>query len=90
MSNFTKYRRKQVAELREVNQTDINEFELKGYMTFDGKRAISISQVDIEDNDSPKIGDMIARNPENHDDQWLVEKTYFANNFEEIPSLTKN
>jgi uncharacterized protein YozE (UPF0346 family) len=25
---------------------------------------------------------MIARNPKNHDDQWLVAKQYFENNFE--------
>jgi uncharacterized protein YozE (UPF0346 family) len=25
---------------------------------------------------------MIARNPKNHDDQWLVAKRYFEDNFE--------
>jgi uncharacterized protein YozE (UPF0346 family) len=25
---------------------------------------------------------MIARNPKNHDDQWLVAKQYFEDNFE--------
>jgi hypothetical protein len=27
-------------------------------------------------------GDMIARNPKNHADQWLVSAEYFADNFE--------
>ena len=27
---------------------------------------------------------MIARNPKNHDDQWLVAKQYFEDNFEEV------
>jgi len=31
---------------------------------------------------SPKLGDMIARNPKNHQDQWLVSAQYFADNFE--------
>ena len=33
---------------------------------------------------SPKPGDMIARNPNNHKDQWLVAAQYFADNFEPI------
>jgi hypothetical protein len=28
---------------------------------------------------------MIARNPKNHDDQWLVAAKYFADNFEPVP-----
>jgi len=41
---------------------------------------VSVSVVDIE-NGSPKLGDMIARNPENHNDKWLVAAEYFKNNF---------
>jgi len=33
---------------------------------------------------SPKAGDMIARNPVNHNDQWLVAAKYFQDNFEPI------
>jgi uncharacterized protein YozE (UPF0346 family) len=29
---------------------------------------------------------MIARNPKNHDDKWLVAAQYFADNFEPIES----
>ena len=42
---------------------------------------VSISQADKEAG-SPKIGDMIARNPKNHEDQWLISKQYFEDNFE--------
>lgn len=42
---------------------------------------VSISQADL-DNGSPKLGDMIARNPKNHDDKWLVAEAYFNDNLE--------
>lgn len=44
---------------------------------------VSISDPDLKAG-SPKIGDMVARNPKNHLDQWLVSKQYFNDNFEEI------
>ncbi len=69
MSEFQQYRRKQIAELRpfqEGEQLSAN---------------VSISQAD-KDAGSPKPGDMIARNPKNHEDQWLVAKQYFEDNFE--------
>lgn len=40
---------------------------------------ISVSSVD-EQAGSPKAGDWIARNPKDHDDQWLVSAKYFAEN----------
>ena len=71
MSNeYKKYRRTNIAEMTEW---------VPGYdMT-----NVSISKYDKE-NGSPKDGDMIARNPNNHNDKWLVAKEYFINNFEEI------
>lgn len=44
---------------------------------------VSISMADLR-NGSPKEGDMIARNPKNHEDQWLIAKDYFKDNFEEL------
>lgn len=71
MSDFKKYRRKQIAELRPwVNGEGI-------------PPGVSVSAPDLE-NGSPKEGDMIARNPKNHADQWLVAAQYFADNFEPI------
>lgn len=47
---------------------------------------IDMSRVSVSisdrDNGSPKQGDMIARNPANHDDMWLVAAEYFQSNFE--------
>lgn len=44
---------------------------------------VSVSDADIEAG-SPKEGDMIARNPKNHADRWLVARQYFAENFESM------
>ena len=70
MSNkFRKYRRTNVAEMRPYVEGE----------QIDGR--VSISEADRE-NGSPNPGDMIARNPANHADQWLVAADYFAANFE--------
>lgn len=71
--DFKRYRRTQIAEMRPVTEEDINSIDTK----------ISISQAD-KLNGSPKLGDMIARNPKNHSDQWLVAKQYFEDNFETL------
>lgn len=65
---FSQYRRSQIAELRP-------------YEPGDNMERVSVSASDKEAG-SPKPGDMIARNPKNHDDQWLVAEQYFADNFE--------
>ena len=68
MPDFAKYRRKQIAELRP-------------YKPGEDMEGVSISKEDVAAG-SPKVGDMIARNPKNHADQWLVAAQYFADNFE--------
>ena len=88
MSEFKQYRRTQIAEMRHVTKDDIAYYEEYKQLVLqdngeDGFIEISISYSDRE-NGSPKIGDMIARNPKNHEDQWLVAKQYFKNNFEVI------
>ena len=45
---------------------------------------ISVSEVDRRAG-SPREGDMIARNPDNHRDQWLVSKRYFETYFQTEP-----
>jgi len=67
MCRFKQYLRKQVAELRP-------------YEPGEPLDRVSISDADKESG-SPKLGDMIARNPESHDDQWLVAAEYFKSNF---------
>ncbi|MGR3301756.1 MAG: hypothetical protein ACUZ8I_04540 [Candidatus Scalindua sp.] len=42
---------------------------------------ISVSDVDLKAG-SPKVGDMIAINPKNWNDQWLVARKYFDDNLE--------
>jgi len=71
MSEFKQYRRKSVSEMRPYVDGE----------TLDGK--VSISDADLKAG-SPKLGDMIARNPKNHNDQWLVAKAYFEDNLEAI------
>ncbi len=66
---FKKYRRSQIAELRP-------------WQPGESMERISVSASDMEAG-SPKSGDMIARNPKNHGDQWLVARAYFDDNFEE-------
>jgi len=67
---FRKYRRKNIAEMRFYNESE-------GSLP----PSVSVSDVDRKAG-SPKTGDMIARNPVNHDDQWLVAEKYFEENFE--------
>ena len=55
--------------------------EMRPYALGEDITHVSISQPD-KDAGSPKEGDMIARNPKNHDDQWLVAKKYFEDNLE--------
>jgi len=71
MSLFKKYRRKTISEMRPYIEGEILPKEL------------SISNADLK-NGSPKKGDMIARNPKSHNDQWLMAKDYFEENLEEI------
>jgi hypothetical protein len=71
VSEFKRYRRSQIAELRPYRPGE----ELNG---------VSIADVDKAAG-SPKAGDMIARNPKNHDDMWLIAQAYFRDNFEAVP-----
>jgi hypothetical protein len=65
---FTHYRRKQIAHLRPWQEGE----DMAG---------VSVSAPDKEAG-SPKAGDMIAANPKNSADKWLVAAAYFADNFE--------
>lgn len=71
--------------MRTVTTQDIIQFvqrnEIIAHETKDNAIPVSISSEDLKSG-SPKIGDMIARNPKNHLDQWLVANQYFQDNFE--------
>lgn len=70
VNEFKQYRRSQIGELRP-------------YVEGEDMTGISVAEAD-KNNGSPKAGDMIARNPKNHADKWLVAAKYFADNFEPI------
>lgn len=86
MSEFKNFRRKQIAEIREVTEKDILIFNNHGFIhisEYPFGYNISISDAD-KNNGSPKIGDMIARNPKDYSDQWLIAEQYFKDNFEQL------
>jgi hypothetical protein len=70
MSEFKLYRRKGLSEMRPY---------IKGE-NLDGK--ISVSPTDNPETD---MG-MVARNPNNHADQWYVSRRYFEENLEPVDS----
>lgn len=70
---FQRFQRIQAAELRPYVEGE----------DLDAQR-IAVSPEDRAAG-SPRLGDMIARNPANHRDQWLVGAEYFAANFEPEP-----
>ena len=77
---FKQYRKSKLAEMTPVTQQEVEEYEA-------GEGGV-LSEISISDEDrangSPKVGDMRARNPENHADQWLVAKEFFEENYEEV------
>tara|TARA_R110000796_G_C14493228_1_gene428010 strand:+ start:41 stop:466 length:426 start_codon:yes stop_codon:yes gene_type:complete len=73
MSEFKQYKRKSISEMRSYTEGEI----------LDDK--VSISAADLTAG-SPLKGDMIARSPNNHEDQWLVSSDYFKENLEEVRS----
>ncbi len=74
MNEFKQYQRKGLSEMRP-------------YVEGEKIKYISISFQDKK-NGSPKIGDMIARNPLDHKDQWLVAKKYFDDNLELVSDVS--
>lgn len=71
MSEFKNYRRKRITEMRP-------------YVPGENMELIGIGE-EARRSGSPKLGDMIARDPINHFDQWLVHKEFFdKQDFEEV------
>ena len=54
--------------------------EMRPYLPGEDLTGISVSKTD----QPPVPGGMIARNPQNHADQWYVAPQYFQDNFEEV------
>lgn len=55
--------------------------EMTRWVTGFDMEGVSIADTAIA-KDSPKDGDMIARDPNNHDDRWLVDAAYFKANYD--------
>jgi hypothetical protein len=76
-ATWAKYRRTNIAEMRQLN-----EVERGGDLT-----NVSISAPDLalslENRDEFNRG-FVARNPQNHADQWYVARAYFDANFEPL------
>jgi hypothetical protein len=55
--------------------------EMRPYVPGETLDGVAVAEVDRLAG-SPKAGDMVARNPANHADQWLVAEAYFKANLE--------
>lgn len=53
--------------------------EMRPYIPGESLDGVSVSEADV-----PQHGGMVARNSENHTDQWYVDELYFINNYEVI------
>lgn len=54
----------------------INRAVMRPYIPGEDLSGVSVSLAD-----EPKEGGMVARNPDNHADQWYVAEQYFKDNF---------
>jgi len=68
MSEFKVYKRKGSIEARPYVDGEILASK------------VSVSEADRQL--STLIGGMIARNPDNHDDQWYINEAFFKKNYE--------
>lgn len=53
--------------------------EMRPYIKGEDLLGVSVSAFD-----NPNLGGMVARNSEDHNDQWYVAKEYFQKNYEEV------
>lgn len=74
MSEFKYYRRTKLREART-------------YVEGEDMTGISVSAFD-HNNGSPKAGDMIGRDSLRHQDQWVISKAYFEENFTLLEGAT--
>jgi hypothetical protein len=75
----------EAGNMNEYNKTMSNwskyqrtgEIEARNYIEGEDLEGISVSDEDWP----PSEGDMVARNPENKDDKWLVSEEYFEQHY---------
>jgi hypothetical protein len=73
---FKQYRRKQIAELRDLQPTEDKHLLIEN--------GVSVSKEDLMLDEEEFRKGKVARNPKNHNDEWYVARKYFEDNFEEI------
>lgn len=86
--SFKEFERTSGIEFRELEAIEIDWYHNRGALLFfldsdknnDNPFRINIYQDDLLKG-SPKLGDMVARNVNNHLDQWLVTREYFEENY---------
>lgn len=49
---------------------------MRPYVPGEDLTGVSVAEVDI-----PEEGGMVARNPEDYNDQWYISKAYFQQNY---------
>lgn len=49
---------------------------MRPYVPGEDLTGVSVSEVD-----TPEEGGMVARNPEDYNDQWYISKAYFEQNY---------
>lgn len=59
--------------------------ELRPYVPGESLFNITVSEQDIQNYGCPKAGDMVARDPKDRDNQWLVSKEYFEKHYKPAP-----
>lgn len=59
--------------------------ELRPYVPGESLLNVTVNEKDIQDYGCPKEGDMIARDPKDRDNQWLVSKEYFERHYKLEP-----
>jgi len=68
MDNFKQYQRKSMGEMRP-------------YIPGEDLTGITVNPKEVQDYGCPKEGDMIARDPKDRDNQWLMSKEFFEENY---------
>lgn len=70
-----------MAEWRTVKAVVTRRIEIRPYVPGEDLAHVGIS-TEVKLNDGPKQGDWVARDPDNHADQWMLSAEYVAKNYE--------
>ena len=84
--SFKTHKRKGSIDIRPVSESDISSYKEFGEILLKDHPNEEPIKVSIADADrqagSPKIGDVIGKNPNNPQDQWLINEQYYLANYE--------